>query len=319
MQGPERHIATSINRLLVFVSLFIAITLTGLARAEALLVPGTTLAMEPPPGYSLSGGFSGFENLVTNSSITIMELPVTAYDQIAASMATTEAATKALASQGIEVTNRSSLTVGGEEVPFIEGLQPYQSSTIVKYFTILKGEKTVLVTFNIFDESVTTKEVAIDALETIELRSAPSLEDQLKLLPYSVSNKAPFEAKHVIGGSSVIMPTFEGDDPTGLKPLIILSSGQPGIATSQLQPAAESLFRTVRGLQGVTITSSRSLTLPGGKVFVVEGKTSVKSAIQYLWPTGTTGYVRMLAVGASEQLDPLRSTISDIADSVQPK
>ena len=297
----------------------LVILATPIVQAESLQVPGTTITMDPPPGFTLAGGFSGFENLKTNSSITVMELPATAYPELSKAMATKQSAAKALASQDITVTERSTAMVEGKEVPIIEGQQPFRTGSVTKYFTLLDGDKTVLVTFNIFDNSVTPKAAAIESFESINFVATPTMEEQLSLLPFEFDAKPPFKAEHIIGGISVVMPTFEGTDPTGLKPLVIISAGLQPVDTTQLKVLSESLFRNVQGFKGATILTGEAVTLPGGESYMLEGQMEDKRAIQYVWPKGGTGFVRMIAVGGEDQIDSLRGTVSEIAQTVVPK
>ena len=62
------------------------------AAAEPVVVPGTTVALEPPPGFVSATSFAGFEHAASGSSIMVTELPREAYDRIAAAFATRDEA-----------------------------------------------------------------------------------------------------------------------------------------------------------------------------------------------------------------------------------
>ena len=50
----------------------------GKAQAAPIVIPGTSVSLEPPAGFTVAENFSGLENIHSGSSITINELPLEA-------------------------------------------------------------------------------------------------------------------------------------------------------------------------------------------------------------------------------------------------
>ena len=156
-----------------------------------MAIPGTTVSLEPPPGFTLSNNFSGLENIQSGSSITITELPPDAYPEISTLFSQEEAATEAFLRQGIAIEERTVIAISDTQVPLLRGTQQGEVGQVTKYMALLKGEKTVLVTFNIIDPTPDTPDIVTATVSSISLAAAPTLEKQLSQLSFAFQPQAP--------------------------------------------------------------------------------------------------------------------------------
>ena len=106
-------------------------------NAEPVVIPGTSVAIEAPPGFTVSNTFTGLENVETRSGITINELPPEAYSDMLTLFTSFEAATDVWASQGITIDQLTWLTVDNLEVPLLTGQQVMGGVEVIKYVALL--------------------------------------------------------------------------------------------------------------------------------------------------------------------------------------
>ncbi len=139
-----------------------------------IAIPGTTVSMDPPTGFDLSKNFSGFENRLDNSSITISELPKEAYVELRPLFLSRDSAA-GFSARGISIVSQQDVLISGNVVSVLSGTQLVSAKEVIKYMALFKGEKTVLITFNIMDKDNTKKTDALAALKSTVLSDIPSL------------------------------------------------------------------------------------------------------------------------------------------------
>jgi len=139
--------------------------------AEVIKVPGTTLLMTPPAGFTLSKDFTGFENRQTKSSIMIVEFPKSSYSELAALFLDINLAQENFSPIGVSVLGQKNivLTANKATVLFLSGIQAYKDKEVGKYLALVEGDKTVLISFNIFDETVSHENIIIESVKSIRL------------------------------------------------------------------------------------------------------------------------------------------------------
>jgi len=286
---------------------------------QPMSATGSSVSMQPPPGFTPATNFAGFENLETNSSISIIDFPAAAYEEISAEFLTLEAARDSFAQQHITVTAHQFVDIGGVQVPFVEGTQMFAGNTVNKFFTLLQGDSTVLVTFNIFDTNATPRDDIIDAVQSIQLREAASLDEQLDSLPFSVDGVDPFNYWQVLGGVSAVLSTTAEPDPTGQRPIIVVSHSLRAADTSDLGHLSRALMNTTDGFETAVPFNGESIITPAGTAWRCELENEGRHCIQYVWATEDSHYLRLLAAGNPDELQQVRSAVTDVANSVRKK
>ena len=304
------------SSLILMLALFLTSLLcTSTAHAQAVQVPGTSVSMNPPGGFELSGSFAGFQHPETSTSILIVEMPKAAYLEISPIFQSQESATPALASQGVTVTGVSSIDVNGEAVNLVQGTQSAQGSEVGKYLMVLGGDMTTLITINVMNDSLGESE-AINALQSVTLGATASLAEQLGQLPFAYQDAAPFVHNQVMAGSTALITTFEGVDATGEKPIIIIANSLNSFELDDLQIASEKLVAQTADLKDAEVGTGEILDTSAGEAFRVEARAPGMLAIHYLWPKPDNTYLRLIAMGAPDMLEPLSAQVDKIATSV---
>ncbi|MEM9486549.1 MAG: hypothetical protein AAGA83_22970 [Cyanobacteria bacterium P01_F01_bin.116] len=291
------------------------LAVVGKAQAAPIAIPGTSVALEPPAGFTIAENFSGLENADSGSSITINELPLEAYEEISTLFNTEESATEALLRQGIAIEDYTLLDVVDGQVPLLRGTQQSAAGAVIKYITLFKGETTILVTFNIIDPTQVTQDIVENTVASITLVAAPTLEDKISQLSFSFQPTAPFNVADVLGGSTVLLSTIEGPDPTGLKPIVIITRGQ-NVVYDDAAGISEDLLRGTRGLSLAEIIREESVEFAGGRGYLLEARVDAITIVQYTYVPDDGRYIRLLATGEDYEFRDLFSVVDDIAVSV---
>lgn len=288
----------------------------GRAQAVPITIPGTSVSLEPPAGFTVAENFSGLENTQSGSSITINELPLEAYEEISTIFNTDETAAEALLRQGITIEEHILLESGDIQIPLLRGTQQAAVGAVTKYIALFKGETTILVTFNIIDVAEVTQDVVETTVTSVTLAAAPTLEDKVSQLSFLFQSVAPFKVADVLGGSTVLLSTVEGPDPTGLKPIVIITRGQNVIYGRDAAEISEDLLRGTRGFSLAEIVLEDSAEFAGGNGYLLQARMDDVTVVQYAYVPENGRYIRLLATAEHSAFDDVRSTIEEIAASV---
>lgn len=289
----------------------------GKAQAAPIAVPGTSVSLEPPMGFTLSNHFSGLENLDDGSSITITELPPEAYEEISTLFSEEESATEALLRQGIAVKEHTYLNIGNTQVPLLRGTQQSAGGTVTKYMTLFRGENTVLVTFNIIDPRQDTSEVIEAAVASISLTAAPTIAERIAQLPFTFHATAPFRVADVLGGSSALLTMIDGPDPSGLSPVVIIARGQSVVSEyNNIYRLSEQLLRSTQGFSLANIVQTNAVDFGGGRGYRLEATMDELTVVQYVFVPDNGRYVRLLATGEHQAFAKVLPAVENIANSV---
>ena len=95
-------------------------------------------------------------------------------------------------------------------------------------------------------------------------------------------------------------------------------SRRPSRASRAPTPARASPSPSCRSRRTPSCRRS-SATLGGGEAFALDATAGDALLIRHVWPVAEDRFVRLVAVGAAERLEPLRSTVREIADTVAPR
>ena len=281
--------------MIVSFSFLITLLVAVASFADEFSIPGTSVSLDAPDGFSVATGFSGLQNLEDGSSITVIELPVEAYEELALIFSDLDVAKAGFAQQGVSIERSGTIAVGGQIVPILMGSQPIPGGSVEKYMALFRGDTAVLISFNIFDAETITISTIERSLASVTLSSAPTLSEEVEQLPFSFASAAPFRIGDVLGGSSVLLTSFEGIDPTGLMPVVIIVR---------------------QGFEEAEIASSEEVNFGGGAANYLEAVSEGRKIVQYLRVPANGIYVRLVAFGEIAEIDEVLSAVSEIARSV---
>jgi len=302
----------SITILIVFLSLQ---SVSWAATNEPVAIPGTTVSMTPPVGFTLSKSFSGFENPSDNSSITIVELPKKAYAKLSQLFHSRESAAR-FSTKGISIVSQEDVIIAGKAISVLSGTQQVSTQKITKYMALFEGEKTVLIAFNIMDKETTKKAEALAALKSTILSSIPSLKERLALLSFSFQATDPFKISNIILGSSVLLTTFEGSDPSGKLPMAVITRASSAVGSADIANFAEQALRSTNGFSAAKIRVAQSKEFAGHSGFYIEAIENGHLIKQYITIPKDRIYIRLVALGEKGALDNISEQIQSLADSI---
>lgn len=309
--------AGNIFSALVALMLVAALLWSDSTSAEMVFVPGTSVSLDAPAGFELASGFSGLKNELDGSSITISELPAKAYDEVLELFEESRAGEDSFAQQEVFIDHVQTIQAAGQDVPFLIGTQAYGGSQIAKYMALLRGERTVLLTFSIFETDAMTAARVQEVVESVQLSTAVSLGQKLQQLPFSFQVEFPFRIGDTLGGSSVILPSFDGVDASGDEPMLFIVSAQNVKSLTQnLALEAERLLRKTSGFEAAEIVLAGATEFADGPAHYSHATSEGRSILQYIRKTDAGLCIRLIAIGETEKLNKLIPSIAKVAQSV---
>ncbi len=286
-------------------------------------VPGTTVSLVPIEGWTPADGFAGFVNADTGASALVAELPGEAHAQLMPLFMDLNLAKASFASQGVDVSELSTLTTGGGvEVPVIGGKQSAGGVTFDKWIALFSGAKTVMVTVQA-PEGAGLDAATVEAMiASVVLGDEPTVEEKIAALPFSVEPSEPFRVVDTIAGSGILMTAGPMDvDPDGTQPLLIVAMqiSQP-LPRDQQEEVAETLLGQTNGLAGADIDLRDSVAFAGGEGVLLGGTVgegaATKRFVQYFTIGDDGRFVRLIATADAATFEDVKPGIETTAASV---
>jgi hypothetical protein len=177
---------------------------------------------------------------------------------------------------------------------------------------LLRGGKTTLVTFTIGDPSFTEAD-AEALLRSIELAPAPTTEELLEQLPFTLRVVEPFRVENVSGRTTVTLETLEEDGP-----VIVIGRGASQALMGDEARVAVEILKNTGGFQTAEIGEQGAAPFAGGNGYRVSAVVGDRTVIQYVRIVPGGYYLRFLARGETGALQAVQAAIEEIAGSVEP-
>jgi hypothetical protein len=283
----------------------------ALAQQERLAIRGTSVTLTPPPGFTPSRSARGIEN-GAGTSITISETSAQSYAELAQRFSSPKSLSEGYAQQ--KVTIRSVRRVDGK-IPFAIGRQATNSGReVTKYYGLVQGDKTVLVTFTVGDATFTEAD-AEALLRSIEIAPEPTLEERLAELPFTFRAVEPYAVDDIISRQAVTLEV-EGD---GAQPVVVIGYGRSQALMGDEARVAVDLLRGTGGYREAQITAQGPAPFAGGDGHVLTAVIENRTVVQYLRIVPGGAYLRLLARGETSAMQGAESVIAEIASSVEPR
>jgi len=291
--------------------------LTAPSFADQLLIPGTSVSLDAPDGFIVASSFSGLQNPRDGSSITITEMPVETYSELLPVFTDLDTAISIFGQKGISIERTISYMIGQQKIPALIGSQSTPDVEVGKYMAIFRGDVTVLLAFNVFDPGTLTPPIVEKVIQSVRLSPAATLQEKVDQLPFSFRVTAPFHVSDAMGGSTAIMPSFEGTDSTGLRPLVIIGRSLSAIdSSSNAEFVAQQLLRGTQGFENAEITRIQATAFGGGNGAFLAAVAGERTIVQFLRIPPDGMYIRLIAFGETTELNQVMSAITEIAGSV---
>lgn len=300
---------------------FLAAVLIGLASAaEAELVapPGSALALDPPDGFTLSAGFSGYEDPARGASIVLAELPADAYATLAAGLST-----EALAARAIRLLAQEPFATGLGPGVLLTATQQHLGAEVGKWMLLAPGPGfTALVTVTVLPAdggaALSDGEVRA-ALATL---TAVARGDPAAALPFTFTETARLRLARTLAGSSAMFT--EGGSPAtpGAAPVLIVAASSGDLPSStQKQALATSLLHSVTGFGRLEVDSAADVPLGNGiaaelHAHGTDERTGQPVALVQWLIVGGKGYVRVLGIAAPQAMPAILPEFTALAASI---
>jgi hypothetical protein len=279
-------------------------------------IRGTLVSLVPPPGFKVSRTARGIENTETGSTITIAERPGTAYEELAKMFASPKALSAGFEQAETTIRAVRQVAVGDGYVPFAIGGQRRRGGgggELVKYIALLRGDKATLVTFTIGDRNSFTEADAEALLRSIELARAPTTEELLEQLPFTLRVVEPFHVGTISARTTVTLETDEEDGP-----VIVIGRGTSQALMGEEARVSAEVLKATGGLQDAEIAAQGPTPFAGGNGYRMSAVVAERTVIQYVRILPGGYYLRLLARGETEALGAVTAAVEEIAASVEP-
>lgn len=283
---------------------------------DVISVPGTSVTLTPPAGFTVARGGKGLDN-GAGSTITIGERPADAYAELAELFKSAKNLSAGYAAQKVTIRAIRQLDAPSGSVAFATGTQMVSGREQLKYLALLKGDKTVLITFNVANRSVSEAD-AETLLRSVVLTPAPTLEEQLAGLPFTFELSEPFRVGVIARGTVTL--AAGGDSPaSSTQPVIVIGRGQSQALMGDEPRVAVEVLKSTGGFREAAITSQGPTTFAGGAGYVVTAVVEDRTVVQYLRIVPGGAYLRLLARGQTGPMETAEAAITAIAGSVEPR
>ena len=299
--------------------LFLLLVLALPARAaDALFPPAFRVGLVPPAGLVLSKDFPGFEDAERKVAIVVAELPPPAYYELERAVFSEKPNLQ------IVIEKRELLSHENGLAMLVTGYQGEGAARVRKWmlFTLI-ADLTALVTVQMPEAAVTTYPAGAirAALASITFRPPP-IDEQLKLLPFRLSELAGFRVFRALPEGVAMLTDGPNPDDFLAQPHLIVSAARGGPQqAADRENFARRMFAVPQGLNG-RITGAEAMRIGGQPGFEIQAEaTDPKSGalftvVQWL-RFGPGGYLRVVGIAKKEAWPQMFPRFRAIRDGVE--
>ena len=316
-----RNLARPIAALAMIVGLS-----TGASAADPVYPPSSRFGFTPPSDMTLSKRFSGFERLEGGATVSIVELPPSAFVDLEKNFTDEN-----LKSQGFVVSSREAIKVAGDvDAVLFTGEQPVAEpagTPAIKKWLLLVGDTTV--TGIIIAQSVPDAELPEamrDMLTGVAIRAELTLEQRVDALPFRIRDTAGFRPVRVLAGNSVLLTQGPKDQMLNLdQPILVLAQAvQPPPQPEQRDAFARAALYSNQTMKDFAVERSQTYRQNGVDwheivARAVDAPSNTPVVVSQTIRFAPDGYLRALGVVRADQREAMLSKFRAVIDSVEVK
>ncbi|GJE28374.1 hypothetical protein [Methylobacterium organophilum] len=293
-------------------------------RAEEVIYPSSSrFGLEPPADMIASKRFLGFERPEGGATVQIVELAPSAFAEMVQTFTDEN-----LRGQGFNVEKRERLKVSGDaDALLFTGDQPAneaQGTPAIRKWILLVGAADVTGVFVVQLAPGAETEEAIRAMLTgVKIRPPLSLEQQVEVLPFRITDLAGFHPVRVLAGNSVLLTKGPKDQLMNLdQPILVLAQAvQQPPAQEQRDGFARAALYSNQTMKDFFIERSQSYRSNGVDWHeIVARATDVPSnspvVVSQTIRFNPDGYVRAVGIARAEQRAEALPLFRQVVDSV---
>jgi len=276
--------------------------ITPAVAAELVFPPGLRIGLEPAGELKLAHQFPGFEDPARNVTVTIFDLPSSAFHEL----------------ETAAFNNNQLANVKRESFPFANGIgflisgSSQQNGVTIYRWSLLSQavggtvqNLTALINVQVAESARSTysDEVVRKMLASVNFRTAP-IQEQLSLLPFKLGDLAGFRVMQVLPTGSVILAE-DGSDRSAAQPFMIVSIERGGPAEAGDRATFSRDLLANAPVRDLTLQSAESMRINGmpGYEIRAQGKDPTGapvSVVQWL-RFGTGSFLRVIGVSPTEK------------------
>jgi len=289
-------------------------------------IPGTPIALIPPPGFRLAQDFTGFVNDKTKASIFVVIFPEETANAIENIYNNRKEFMKIMRDYKFIIENHLNEKIEtGEAITIYFGTQSDNETVYDKWATVISHNGIYMVTLQSPKQANLAPQTAIAFFRSIKLGAWNSLEVQASALPFIFKAIPPFTVRATLMGSAI---TLQADEKKGQNtdPVSIYIIRDTQISSSDsVQPVQKLYLASIRqAFELKKITEEKKIPFAGkeGKLLVGTGfdaKGKSESIILYSAIDDTGRAIHLQATGTENALSSLKETIGKIAASIRLK
>lgn len=290
-------------------------------RAAAVFPPAIRIGLEPPPGMTVSTHFAGFEDAGGKTTIKILDLPLSMYDQLEKTLFA-----ETSAGAGVTVDKRESFPFQ-DGIGFLITFHVVKDGTTTRKWVMLASSMspavpnlTALIEVEVPQAAAATYTDAVvrAALASVTFRPPP-IDEQMKMLPFKLDALAGFRVMQVMPNGVAILTDGPTNDLTR-QPYMIVAVG----ASAPVEPGdRENFSRRLLAsapLRDLRVTSSEAMrinNLPGYEIRAqaVGVRNDPLTLVQWV-RFGSGGFLRVIGVSAKSDWDKLFPRFREVRDGI---
>jgi hypothetical protein len=305
---------------------FIAASLSASAfaipanAADVRFPPGSRVGLAPPPGFSASETFRGFDDKQNNAAILILEMPAQAYSDVSKAMTP-----EGLKKQGVIVEKKENITLKNGKAVFIIGRQEAGGDKLRKWILIAEAPDLTAVVTALVPETANKiyPDAALrEALTSLDIRGSVPMTEQVSLLPFKLDDLANMRAFRV-EPNTIFLTDGPKDSVDAVEQPLLVVSAAPGGPTENVQREvfARNLFAGIPGFKDMQVVSSDVIRLSGVQTYqlMAEGKDARTGAdvklVQWL-RFGNGAFVRFLGIARNDTWSDAFPRFRTVRDSL---
>ena len=221
-------------------------------------VQGTSVSLQPMPGFKPTSSFAGFMN-PNQGSILVVEMREEAYVQISQGFGNLEAAKANFAKSNVIVEKLEEIgSADGGRTPLLTGSQTGGDIGYDKWIALFKGPPTVMITVTSPRANRLDSSQVRAMMESVSVGREATLADKLAALPFTATPAPPFRILDSLAGATLGMTVGDRDvDPERTQPSIVIAyepalvddpgTSKPRAMTLKMTP--RKILRRVRALR----------------------------------------------------------------------
>ncbi len=309
----------SFTLLTAIAAIWATLALPGtIASAEPVFPTGLRIGLEPQAGLTLSKRFPGFEDADQKVTVTILDLPGPAYDEIERSAFGKE-------QQNLTELKRESFPFASGIGFFIEGRATTDGTAVHKWFLLASAygkDLTALINVEMPESAraIYTDAVIRKILNSVTFRPPP-IQEQVGQLPFKFNELAGFRVMQILPGGAIL--TDGPSDNINSQPYIIVSVGVGGPSEPDERAKFSRDILSNAPLRELSIMTADPMRIGGLQGFEIRAQAkaldgSPVSLVQWV-RFGSGGFLRIICVSPAVTWDTLFTRFRAVRDGIEMK